>query len=170
MTRTPINLRASLAFLHDVCAAALAWSLLYWLRFSLDLPQPYLADLGQTLAWIVPLQAGIFIALGLYRGLWRFASLVDLQRIVLAAALGAVVVPVVLVMLQLQAVVPPGACEVIRSHMILVRRSRRIREPSFSHKRPRLGCLRGTLRPSRLQMRSTIPSPATLGWSSSCAP
>ena len=106
MTRTPINLRASLAFLHDVCAAALAWSLLYWLRFSLDLPQPYLADLGQTLAWIVPLQAGIFIALGLYRGLWRFASLVDLQRIVLAAALGAVVVPVVLVMLQLQAVVP----------------------------------------------------------------
>ena len=91
MTRTPINLRASLAFLHDVCAAALAWSLLYWLRFSLDLPQPYLADLGQTLAWIVPLQAGIFIALGLYRGLWRFASLVDLQRIVLAAALGVAV-------------------------------------------------------------------------------
>ena len=38
-----------------------------------------------TLAWIVPLQAFIFLALGLYRGLWRFASLVDLQRIVLAA-------------------------------------------------------------------------------------
>ena len=106
MTRTPINLRASLAFLHDVCAAALAWALLYWLRFNLDVPEPYLADLWQTLAWIVPLQAAIFIALGLYRGLWRFASLVDLQRIVLAAALGAVVVPVVLVMLQLQAVVP----------------------------------------------------------------
>ncbi|MCC7217329.1 MAG: polysaccharide biosynthesis protein [Burkholderiales bacterium] len=106
MIRTPINLRASLAFAHDVCAAALAWSLLYWLRFNLDLPEPYLADLWRTLAWIVPLQAVIFTALGLYRGLWRFASLVDLQRIVLAAALGAVVVPVVLVMLQLQAVVP----------------------------------------------------------------
>ena len=106
MTRTPVNLRASLAFAHDVCAAALAWSLLYWLRFGLDVPGSYLADLWRTLAWIVPLQAVIFTALGLYRGLWRFASLVDLQRIVLAAALGAVVVPVVLVMLQLQAVVP----------------------------------------------------------------
>ncbi|MFO1316018.1 MAG: nucleoside-diphosphate sugar epimerase/dehydratase [Burkholderiales bacterium] len=106
MIRTPINLRASLAFVHDVCAAALAWVALYWLRFNLDLPEPYVADMWRTLAWIVPLQAVIFMALGLYRGLWRFASLVDLQRIVLAAALGAVLVPVVLVMLQLQAVVP----------------------------------------------------------------
>ena len=43
---------------------------------------------------------------GLYRGLWRFASIVDLQRIVLAAGLGALLIPLVLVMLQLQAVVP----------------------------------------------------------------
>ena len=59
-----------------------------------------------TLAWILPLQAAIFLALGLYRGLWRFASLLDLQRIVLAAGLGAMLIPLVLVMLKLQAVVP----------------------------------------------------------------
>ena len=104
--RTPFNWRAFLAFVHDTCAAALAWAALYWLRFNLDMPEPFLADMWRTLAWIVPLQAGIFMALGLYRGLWRFASIVDLQRIVLAAGLGAVLVPVVLVMLQLQAVVP----------------------------------------------------------------
>ena len=52
------------------------------------------------------LQAGIFLAFGLYRGLWRFASLPDLQRILLAAGLGAVAIPVVLVMLQLTSVVP----------------------------------------------------------------
>src|SRR5260221_1585835 len=100
------NWRGSLAFVHDVCAAALAWAALYWLRFNLDLKGAYVADMGWTLAWILPLQAGIFLALGLYRGLWRFASIVDLQRIVLAAALGAILVPVVLVMLHLQAVVP----------------------------------------------------------------
>ena len=100
------NWRSFLAFAHDVCAAALAWTVLYWLRFNLDLREPYVADMWWTLAWILPLQAAIFLALGLYRGLWRFASIVDLQRIVLAAALGAVLVPVVLVMLQLQAVVP----------------------------------------------------------------
>jgi len=102
----PINLRSSLAFAHDVCAAALTWIALYWLRFNLDLPEPFLADMWSTLAWIVPLQAAIFMALGLYRGLWRFASLVDIQRIVLAAGLGAVLIPVVLVMLQMQTVVP----------------------------------------------------------------
>ena len=98
--------RGSLAFAHDVCAAALAWVALYWLRFNLDINGPYFADMAWTLAWILPLQAGIFLALGLYRGLWRFASIVDLQRIVLAAALGAFIVPLVLVMLRLQTVVP----------------------------------------------------------------
>ena len=71
----PHNWRASLAFVHDVCAAALAWASIYWLRFNLDLREPYLADMRRTLVWILPLQAAIFLAFGLYRGLWRFASL-----------------------------------------------------------------------------------------------
>src|SRR5678816_2293550 len=109
MTQLP-NWRASLAFVHDVCAAAIAWSAMYWLRFNLELKDPHIDDmawmLASTLAWLLPLQAGIFIGFGLYRGLWRFASLVDLQRIVLAAGLGAVLIPLVLVMLQLQVVIP----------------------------------------------------------------
>ena len=101
-----LNWRAALAFLHDACMAAVAWAGIYWLRFNLDLREPFLTDMMFTLAWILPLQAGIFLALGLYRGLWRFASLLDLQRIVLAAGLGAILIPLVLVMLKLQAVVP----------------------------------------------------------------
>jgi FlaA1/EpsC-like NDP-sugar epimerase len=100
------NIRVWLAFAHDVCAAAVAWVGLYWLRFNLDLHEPQLSDIFSTLAWIVPLQAVIFLMFGLYRGLWRFASLPDLQRIVLAAGVGAVAIPVVLKMLQLTAVVP----------------------------------------------------------------
>src|SRR2546423_4697829 len=100
------NWRAWLAFVHDVSAAALAWIGMYWLRVSLDLREPFAIDLIFALAWIVPVQAAIFLALGLYRGLWRFASIVDLQRIVLAACLGAVLIPVGLVMLQLQTIVP----------------------------------------------------------------
>ena len=106
MKRVRANWRIGLAFVHDVCAAALAWGGLYWLRSNMDLHEPQLSDMWHTLAWILPLQAGIFLAFGLYRGLWRFASLPDLQRIVLAAGLGAVAIPVVLVMLQLTAVVP----------------------------------------------------------------
>ena len=100
------NWRASLAFVHDICAAALAWMAIFWLRFNLDLHAPYVGDAWHTLVWILPLQATIFLALGLYRGLWRFASILDLQRIVLAAGIGAILIPLVLVMLQLQIVVP----------------------------------------------------------------
>ena len=104
--RVSANWRALLAFAHDVVAAAIAWTGLYWLRFNLDLHQPQLSDMTRTLAWVLPLQAGIFLAFGLYRGLWRFASVPDLQRIVLAVGLGAVAIPVVLVMLRMTAVVP----------------------------------------------------------------
>jgi len=103
---TLFNPRSVLAFVHDVCAAALAWAAMYWLRFNLDLPEPYVSDMWHTLAWILPLQAVIFVALGLYRGLWRFASISDLQRIVLAAGIAAILIPVVLVMLQQPYVVP----------------------------------------------------------------
>src|SRR5512146_536515 len=101
-----LNWRASLAFVHDVCMAACAWAGIYWLRFNLDLREPFATDMLATLAWILPLQASIFLSLGLYRGLWRFASLPDLQRIMLAAGLGAILIPLVLVMLKLQTVVP----------------------------------------------------------------
>src|SRR6187200_205864 len=100
--RTPLNGRSLLAFVHDTCAAALAWAALYWLRFNLEPPSAYFADMWRTLAWILPLQAAIFVTFGLYRGMWRFASLADLQRIVLAAVVGTLLIPVVLVMLQMQ--------------------------------------------------------------------
>src|SRR5215475_4987806 len=106
LMKVSANLRVWLAFGHDVCAAAVAWVGLYWLRFNLELHEPQLSDIVRTLAWILPLQAAIFLVFGLYRGLWRFASLPDLQRIVLAAGLGAVAIPLVLVMLRLTAVVP----------------------------------------------------------------
>ena len=106
MTTQSHNWRAWLAFFHDLCAAAIAWVAIYALRFNLDLRAPYYADVPWTLAWIVPLQGAIFLAFGLYRGLWRYASMPDLQRIVLAAGLGALLIPLVLVMLQLQMVVP----------------------------------------------------------------
>ena len=105
MTRS-FNWRAALAFVHDVCVTAVAWIAIYWLRFNLDLREPFIGDMWSALAWILPLQATIFLSLGLYRGLWRYASLPDLQRIMLAAGLGAILIPLVLVMLKLQTAVP----------------------------------------------------------------
>ena len=51
--------------------------------------------------WVVPLYGIFFFVSRLYRGIWRFASLPDLQRIILAVGGGALATPAVLFMLQL---------------------------------------------------------------------
>ena len=94
-----LNLLSTLAFLHDVSAAAVAWLLAYWLRLNLDVPAELRPGLWRALLVCVPIQAYLYIAFGLYRGLWRFASLPDLRRILIAVGIGAVVGPFALLML-----------------------------------------------------------------------
>jgi FlaA1/EpsC-like NDP-sugar epimerase len=95
------NWRTLVAFTHDLVACGIAWLAAFWLRFNLDVPEPY-ADLAlKSLAWVALGQGLIFVSFGLYRGIWRFASLPDLRRIIIAAAVGALAVPAMLFMLQL---------------------------------------------------------------------
>ncbi len=106
MLKFPGNFRTLLVFCHDVAASALAWSLAYWWRFSLDGQLYYQGDMWRTLVWVVPVQTLIFWRFGLYRGIWRFASLPDLKRILLAVAIAVMVAPLVLYMVRVQAIVP----------------------------------------------------------------
>jgi FlaA1/EpsC-like NDP-sugar epimerase len=98
--RVRANWRNVVAFLHDVGAAAAAWWLAYQFRFNFEIEPPFLGAMAANLAWIVPAQAAIFLWLGMYRGLWRYASLIDLRRILAAALLGAMVIAVGVVLLQ----------------------------------------------------------------------
>lgn len=100
------NLRTLLAVLHDCIAAVLAWSLAYLLRFNFDLPDNFVAELRDTLAWVVPLQLVVFWRFNLYRGIWRYASTTDLRRIVLAVAVSATTIPLLFWMLRLGLVIP----------------------------------------------------------------
>ncbi len=79
-----VDPRTALAILHDVAAATVAWALAFWLRLNLELPGDYGALMVQTLPVVVPLQAFLFWRFGLYRGIWRYASLHDLRLIVVA--------------------------------------------------------------------------------------
>ena len=93
-----MNLRRFLAFLHDVVAAGVAWGLAFWLRFNLEVPFAFERVMWTRLPWVVLIYAVSFLAFGLYRGLWRFASLPDLRRILLAVGIGALAVPAILVL------------------------------------------------------------------------
>lgn len=83
------NHRTIAAFFHDVCAVALTWLFAYLLRFNLDVPADFLEQAVDSIVWIVPLFACLFYLFGLYRGIWRFASLSDLQHLIAAVSIGA---------------------------------------------------------------------------------
>ncbi len=96
-----MNPRAALAFAHDIAAAIFAWSGAFLLRFEFDIPQPHFLTMLETMLWVAPLQAAVFWHFGLYRGIWRYASLPDLKRILIAIGITALAIPAAAVMLQL---------------------------------------------------------------------
>lgn len=98
--------RAFLVFLHDVSAAALAWVLAYLLRFNFSLPDTAGSAILHTLPWVLLLQSAIFLKFGLYQGVWRYASIPDLKRILTAVGVAALAVAAILPFLRQSFVVP----------------------------------------------------------------
>ena len=93
--------RTLLAFAHDLAASIVAWLLAFWLRFNFEVPDNYVDIAVQSLACVVPVNAIVFHAFALYRGIWRYASLPDLKRIIYAAVTASIVALTLLVMLQI---------------------------------------------------------------------
>lgn len=84
------------AFAHDLLMIPVAWFGAYWLRFNLEAISEGFFNQALILlpvVWVT--QGGMFWYFGLYRGIWRFASMPDLMRIVKAVAVGVVVAAMV---------------------------------------------------------------------------
>ena len=96
--------RRLVALAHDLVAVALCWYGAYWLRFNLSLPEEYLRGAVRTLPLLFAVFAPAYWLMGLYRGIWRYASIMDLRRIIVAVFSGAVVVAAAVFMLQIQSV------------------------------------------------------------------
>jgi len=100
MIKVP-NWRNVIALVHDLVAAALAWVLAYLLRLNFELYYPYNEAMWRDLVWIVPIQGVLFWRLRMYRGLWRYASLPDLRRMLIAVGLGATAIALVVALFRL---------------------------------------------------------------------
>ena len=98
--------RALLAFLHDVIASGIAWLAAFWLRFNLEVPREFLRTALETLPLVAGVSALLFWRLGLYRGLWRYASLPDLQKILLSATLVSVMLAALVLLIAPAPAVP----------------------------------------------------------------
>ncbi|HVH80548.1 MAG TPA: nucleoside-diphosphate sugar epimerase/dehydratase [Stellaceae bacterium] len=103
MLLIPNSRRAFLAFLHDIVMAALSFGVAFYLRLGDDVVryEPRL-----TLLYCVTFTsiAGIvFLFTGLYRGIWRYASLPDLFNITRAATLTVLIfLPIMFVFTRLE--------------------------------------------------------------------
>ncbi|MGE5153061.1 MAG: polysaccharide biosynthesis protein [Bdellovibrio bacteriovorus] len=95
------------AFVHDLVMVPLAWLLAYWLRFNLGaIPPEFWEASLDALPWVVLIQGSVFWFFGLYRGVWRFASLPDLVRITGAALAGTALVVLALFIVNRSLLIP----------------------------------------------------------------
>ncbi|VAW93649.1 UDP-N-acetylglucosamine 4,6-dehydratase [hydrothermal vent metagenome] len=77
------------AALHDILVIPIAWSLAYWVRYNFDVVPTGMIEQGiQSLLYIIPAQIISYWYFGLYRGVWRFASIPDFIRILKATCVG----------------------------------------------------------------------------------
>ena len=73
---------------HDLVMVYVCWQVLHVLRYlTRQETWPWL-DFSPTVAWVLVAQGLVFWRVGLYRGLWRFASVPDLWNILKAALWG----------------------------------------------------------------------------------
>lgn len=79
-----MNIKKAFVFVHDLIVSGLAWVLAFHFRFNFSIPDVNRESLVWSLFIVVVVQGCVFWGFGLYRSLWRFASLPDLRRIVVA--------------------------------------------------------------------------------------
>ena len=91
---------------HDLVMVWLCWVGLHQFRHSVMEQAPAFSMFSVETALILAAQGVIFWRVGLYRGVWRFASVPDLMNIVKASVLGLLSILLVLFVYNRLALVP----------------------------------------------------------------
>lgn len=81
-----------LALIHDIIVVGLVWYLSYLIRFNFNVPDESMQTIFALLPLVLIINLISFFSFGLYRGMWRFASLPDLKRIIKAVAISALII------------------------------------------------------------------------------
>jgi FlaA1/EpsC-like NDP-sugar epimerase len=120
MKRFAFNERAVMAFCHDSLMVAVSWTATLLLLSPVNAVGGVgaLDRLGLILVFALPSQALLSTALGMYQGLWRYASLPDVQRIVVSVIAGTS--GVALTMWLAGKIPPPGFAQFFIQALLLV--------------------------------------------------
>ncbi|VVE01415.1 polysaccharide biosynthesis protein [Pandoraea anhela] len=108
------------AFLFDLLAVAGTWLAAYLVRFNGEVPPLFWSGAVSALVWVLPVYGVMFLTFGLYRGMWVFASLPDLMRIVKAVVAGGFVMMMGAAMIQPSPIIPRSVLLVSPLFLFLV--------------------------------------------------
>ena len=89
--------KKALVFLHDLAASCAAWFLVVFVRFNFEIPPSETYDtIVAALPVVLLAQSSMNVSFGLYKGIWRFASLQDILNILKSAIFGVAIISVIL--------------------------------------------------------------------------
>ena len=98
-----------------------AWLGALWLRFNLDsIPAEFFDQALHVLPVVVAVQGATFMYFALYRGVWRFASMPDLVRILQAVVVGASLCAVVVFLMTRMAYVPRASFPLFAGLLVIL--------------------------------------------------
>lgn len=111
MTRQRVSVRAAIVYLHDLTMTGAAFVLALWMRVGGQATDDFLGAALYGVPIIMIIAAIVYRLAGLYRGIWRYASIPDLVRLTKAVTIVvAVFLPVMFLATRLETLprsVPP---------------------------------------------------------------
>src|SRR6476619_2582200 len=90
--RFSVGLPRTAVIIHALCRVWFAWTGLHQLRYAIEVLPPVLPLWSMTTAIVLVAQGLVLWQVGLYRGIWRFASVPDLLNILKASVFGLVAI------------------------------------------------------------------------------
>ena len=94
---------------HDLFAVIACWLLAHWLRFNFDVPEIFISGPCARWCWWCAFTPCVLVSRSV-PGIWRYASLMDLRRIILAVGFASMLVAAAVYMLALPTCHGPCWC------------------------------------------------------------
>lgn len=115
-----LKVRSVLVFLFDLFAVVIAWVGGMWIRFNFELPDEYVQKLWLALGVLLVIHAIACRWAGLYRGMWIFASLPDLKRVLRAVGVSALALVALMALDRMPGPVIPRSMLVLYPLLLLM--------------------------------------------------
>jgi FlaA1/EpsC-like NDP-sugar epimerase len=96
--RITLGPQTLIAIGYDTLVASVAWAVAFVSRYHFSMAPEQLSILLSTLPVVLAIELACFVHFGLYRGIWRYASMFDVKRIATAVGVSSLAVPLVLLL------------------------------------------------------------------------